>query len=171
MSSFLHFCFPGQCCCFDHCFPYYRDSTARQSFHNYNIALGEEDQETFSPLKREVLIVSAKFDYESMEERVYNDTECKSSGDRGDIVSASKNKIINSDKKKDVYKDSLEDLFECVICLGEFDSANPLIPTLCNCGENRTHFHLPCLLAWIDKNKNEATCPSCGGPLYFEEAS
>jgi len=60
---------------------------------------------------------------------------------------------------------------ECVICLGDFDDSNPVIPTLCNCGENRTLFHLPCLLLWIDKNRDKATCPACDSQLFFQEAS
>ena len=39
--------------------------------------------------------------------------------------------------------------------------------TLCSCGENRARFHYPCLLTYLDKKK--AICPTCRGPLYFQE--
>lgn len=54
---------------------------------------------------------------------------------------------------------------ECVICLGEFNGENPVMHTLCACGENRTKFHYPCLLIWLDKRD---TCPSCNSYLFFE---
>mmetsp|Transcript_34483 Transcript_34483/g.50060 ORF Transcript_34483/g.50060 Transcript_34483/m.50060 type:complete len:280 (-) Transcript_34483:92-931(-) len=55
---------------------------------------------------------------------------------------------------------------ECVICMEGFSDDNPRMPTLCGCGENKTYFHLPCLLVWIDKND---TCPSCREKLTWEE--
>ncbi|KDO23582.1 hypothetical protein SPRG_10777 [Saprolegnia parasitica CBS 223.65] len=36
---------------------------------------------------------------------------------------------------------------ECVMCLDTFSDENPKIRTLCNCGVNRTNFHLACLAA------------------------
>eukprot|EP01036_Dinobryon_divergens_P059295 gene59295-79123_t len=35
---------------------------------------------------------------------------------------------------------------ECVMCLGPFDETDPMMPTLCLCGENKALFHYPCLL-------------------------
>ena len=55
---------------------------------------------------------------------------------------------------------------ECVICMEEFEPTNPRMPTLCGCGENKTYFHLPCLLQWIEQDKN---CPSCRKRLRWEE--
>lgn len=54
---------------------------------------------------------------------------------------------------------------ECVICLEEFSKENPLIHTLCACGENKTLFHYPCLLLWLEK-KN--ICPNCSSTLFFQ---
>ena len=54
---------------------------------------------------------------------------------------------------------------ECVICMEEFTSENPRMPTLCACGENRTQFHYPCLLLWLEQ-KN--TCPTCSSTLFYE---
>ena len=54
---------------------------------------------------------------------------------------------------------------ECVICLDEFDNSNPAMMTLCACGENRTLFHYPCLLLWLEK---KSTCPNCSSDLYYQ---
>ena len=55
---------------------------------------------------------------------------------------------------------------ECVICMEGFSDDNPRMPTLCGCGENKTFFHLPCLLLWTDKNE---ACPSCREEIAWEE--
>ncbi|ETV99279.1 hypothetical protein H310_08017 [Aphanomyces invadans] len=55
---------------------------------------------------------------------------------------------------------------ECVMCLDTFDAGNPRIRTLCNCGMNRTNFHLSCLLEWTNR---DSTCPVCRENLFFEE--
>lgn len=55
---------------------------------------------------------------------------------------------------------------ECVICMEGFSDDNPRMPTLCACGENKTYFHLPCLLLWTDKNVN---CPTCDTKITWEE--
>jgi hypothetical protein len=55
---------------------------------------------------------------------------------------------------------------ECVMCLDTFCDDNPKVRTLCNCGMNRTNFHLACLYQWLDRNNN---CPVCREFLYFEE--
>ena len=55
---------------------------------------------------------------------------------------------------------------ECVICMEEFDEANPEIRTLCKCGVNRAHWHLMCLMQWLEKENN---CPICREPIYYEE--
>jgi hypothetical protein len=60
------------------------------------------------------------------------------------------------------------DYKECLICLDNFTINNPLTLTLCSCGMNKTNFHLPCLLLWIEKN-GKIVCPICNGNLYFEE--
>jgi hypothetical protein len=54
---------------------------------------------------------------------------------------------------------------ECIICLEEFTIDNPKVRTLCQCGENRTNFHYPCLLYWLDQKD---TCPTCSSHLYFQ---
>lgn len=59
---------------------------------------------------------------------------------------------------------------ECIICLEIFNINNPLTLTLCSCGMNKTNFHLPCLLLWIEKNRN-ISCPVCRSDLYFEESN
>ncbi|OQS00583.1 hypothetical protein THRCLA_05921 [Thraustotheca clavata] len=55
---------------------------------------------------------------------------------------------------------------ECVMCLDNFSDDNPKIRTLCNCGVNRTNFHLSCLYEWVERDRN---CPVCRAVLYFEE--
>jgi hypothetical protein len=55
---------------------------------------------------------------------------------------------------------------ECVICMEPFDSTNPRMPTLCQCGANKTYFHLPCLYQWIEQSEN---CPSCRSKITWEE--
>jgi hypothetical protein len=54
---------------------------------------------------------------------------------------------------------------ECVICLEEFSSENPQVSTLCQCGENRSKFHYPCLLMWMQK---KPVCPTCDQTLFYE---
>jgi hypothetical protein len=58
-----------------------------------------------------------------------------------------------------------DDRDECVICLSEFSVHNPVMPTLCSCGENKAKFHYPCLLIWLEK-KN--TCPACDQTLFYQ---
>jgi len=55
---------------------------------------------------------------------------------------------------------------ECVICLEEFDATNPVMPTLCECGENKSQFHYPCLLLWLEQ---KAACPTCSSTLFYQE--
>jgi len=55
---------------------------------------------------------------------------------------------------------------ECVICMEQFTSENPRIPTVCGCGENMTFFHLPCLLQWTEKRDQ---CPSCSEKITWDE--
>lgn len=55
---------------------------------------------------------------------------------------------------------------ECVMCLDTFSAVNPKVRTLCNCGMNRTNFHMSCLLEW--KNR-DAKCPVCREYLYYED--
>ena len=55
---------------------------------------------------------------------------------------------------------------ECVICMEGFETSNPKMLTLCNCGMNKTLFHYSCLLEWTQKTD---TCPSCRHELLWEE--
>ena len=55
---------------------------------------------------------------------------------------------------------------ECVMCLDEFSDENPMIPTLCACGESKSHFHYQCLYTWLEKSSK---CPCCRQELYFQE--
>ncbi|KAJ1411207.1 hypothetical protein B484DRAFT_455658 [Ochromonadaceae sp. CCMP2298] len=55
---------------------------------------------------------------------------------------------------------------ECIICMGEFDRDNPVMCTLCACGENRSLFHYPCLLLWLERKNS---CPNCSSVLYYQE--
>lgn len=61
---------------------------------------------------------------------------------------------------------SSTDEIECVICLDTFSEENPMIPTLCACGESKSFFHYQCLYAWLEKSSK---CPTCGASLYFQE--
>lgn len=54
---------------------------------------------------------------------------------------------------------------ECLLCLGEFSKENPQICTLCSCGENRTKFHYPCLLMWLEK---KPVCPTCDSSIFYQ---
>jgi hypothetical protein len=54
---------------------------------------------------------------------------------------------------------------ECLLCLGEFDDENPQILTLCSCGENKSKFHYPCLLLWMER---KPVCPTCDAPIFFQ---
>lgn len=73
------------------------------------------------------------------------------------------------------YKSSSE-TDECIICLDTFSPENPIMPTLCRCGANRSKFHYSCLLQWLEKQRaNDPSrqmpkCPACESTLYFEEA-
>mmetsp|Transcript_23195 Transcript_23195/g.39263 ORF Transcript_23195/g.39263 Transcript_23195/m.39263 type:complete len:166 (+) Transcript_23195:114-611(+) len=55
---------------------------------------------------------------------------------------------------------------ECVMCLGNFTEDNPVMPTLCNCGENRALFHYPCVVQWKEKYD---WCPSCKATLFYQD--
>ena len=54
---------------------------------------------------------------------------------------------------------------ECVLCLDVFTEDNPMIPTLCACGESKSHFHYQCLYAWVEKS---SVCPTCSSGLFFQ---
>jgi len=62
--------------------------------------------------------------------------------------------------------------------------------TVCSCGENRARFHYPCLLLYLERGprrrqqqeqrrgeggregrgrQSQHVCPTCRGPLYWEE--
>ena len=55
---------------------------------------------------------------------------------------------------------------ECIMCLDEFSEENPMIPTLCACGESKSHFHYQCLYTWLEKSTK---CPCCRTELYYQE--
>ncbi|CAI5723990.1 unnamed protein product [Peronospora destructor] len=55
---------------------------------------------------------------------------------------------------------------ECIMCLDTFCQDNPKVRTLCNCGMNRTNFHMSCLFEWLNR---EANCPVCRKYLFFED--
>nr|CCA19920.1 conserved hypothetical protein [Albugo laibachii Nc14] len=55
---------------------------------------------------------------------------------------------------------------ECIMCLDTFSEVNPKLRTLCNCGMNRTNFHLSCLIEWM---QHDPTCPICRTFLYYED--
>lgn len=55
---------------------------------------------------------------------------------------------------------------ECIMCLDEFSEENPMIPTLCACGESKSHFHYQCLYTWLEKSSK---CPCCRTELYYQE--
>ncbi|GBG31976.1 E3 ubiquitin-protein ligase listerin [Hondaea fermentalgiana] len=59
---------------------------------------------------------------------------------------------------------------ECVLCLEEFSIDAPAVRTLCNCGVNRHHYHLACLLAWR-RRSGKTTCPVCDEELFYEESA
>ncbi|KAG1688044.1 hypothetical protein DVH05_004454 [Phytophthora capsici] len=56
---------------------------------------------------------------------------------------------------------------ECIMCLDTFSENNPKVRTLCNCGMNRTNFHMSCLLEWLNRDAN---CPVCREYLFFEDS-
>ncbi|KAF4043950.1 Ring finger domain [Phytophthora infestans] len=56
---------------------------------------------------------------------------------------------------------------ECIMCLDTFSEDNPKVRTLCNCGMNRTNFHMSCLLEWLNRDAN---CPVCREYLFFEDS-
>jgi len=133
----------------------------------YDLVVGEEEEFVSLRLKKEALASIKTTDYESMEERGFDiKTETTAA-----VTASSKvfTYPISSCSPTIATTTSNAMPEECVICLQEFDKENPLIPTLCNCGIGKTRFHLPCLLVWIDKNKNIASCPSCGDALFYEE--
>lgn len=55
---------------------------------------------------------------------------------------------------------------ECLMCMEGFDESNPRMPTLCGCGVNKTYFHLPCLLNYVQQNP---CCPVCNEKITWEE--
>jgi hypothetical protein len=50
---------------------------------------------------------------------------------------------------------------------GGFVQDNPKVRTLCNCGMNRTNFHMSCLLEWLNRDRN---CPVCREYLFYEDS-
>jgi hypothetical protein len=72
----------------------------------------------------------------------------------------------SNDNNKILYNRSGSSIEECVICMEPFDNSNPRMPTLCNCGVNKTYFHLPCLYQWTEQCSD---CPSCRTKLTWEE--
>ncbi|RLN96525.1 hypothetical protein BBJ28_00018296 [Nothophytophthora sp. Chile5] len=60
-----------------------------------------------------------------------------------------------------------EDLSRLLRSYQEVTGDNPKVRTLCNCGMNRTNFHLSCLLEWLNRDAN---CPVCRAYLFFEDA-
>ncbi|TYZ69210.1 hypothetical protein PybrP1_011921 [[Pythium] brassicae (nom. inval.)] len=85
----------------------------------------------------------------------------------GAALSVEKNlDVLRSYQEVTGVVDEGERDLECVMCLDTFSSLNPKVRTLCNCGMNRTNFHMSCLLEW--KNR-AAKCPVCREYLYYED--
>jgi len=70
------------------------------------------------------------------------------------------------DSKKASEDSCTSEELECLVCMEEFCKDNPEILTLCKCGINRGHWHLMCLMQWLEK---EPHCPVCREAIYFEE--
>ncbi|RYG66437.1 hypothetical protein EON64_09750 [archaeon] len=86
-------------------------------------------------------------------------------------VELSTTSFPNADRplnRNDAIRDRMEHADECIICLEEFTTDNPKVKTLCNCGENRSSFHYPCLLYWLE---HKASCPNCSSNIFFQEDS
>ncbi|GAB9474430.1 hypothetical protein Gpo141_00011555 [Globisporangium polare] len=85
----------------------------------------------------------------------------------GAAASLEKNlEVLRSYQKATGVVDEGENDLECVMCLDTFNPDNPKVRTLCNCGMNRTNFHMSCLMEW--KNRN-AKCPVCREYLFYED--
>ena len=103
-------------------------------------------------------------------------TKINASANNDNDTDASKEKLGSGDAaslKEDAVNDGASDYDddeeedECVICMEPFHSTlNPQMPTACGCGDNKTYFHLPCLLTWVER---DVTCPGCRERLIWQE--
>ena len=104
-------------------------------------------------------------------------TKINASANNNNDNDVSKEKLGNGDAaslKEDAvndgasdYDDDEEEEDECVICMEPFHpTLNPRMPTACGCGDNKTYFHLPCLLTWVER---DVTCPGCRERLIWQE--